>query len=47
MPQVFEGVTFGPFLVGLVTGSIRPEAFPDLWTDTPLGFTVLPQKAAR
>lgn len=48
MPQVFEGVTFGPFLVGLVTGSIRPEAFPpQLWNDTPLGFTVLPQKAAR
>lgn len=41
--QVFKDVTFGPFLLGVVTGSIRPEAFPeDLWDDTPLDFAPNP-----
>ncbi|SMO45818.1 SMI1/KNR4 family protein [Paracoccus laeviglucosivorans] len=38
--QVFDGLTFGPFLLGVVTGRIRPEAFPDdLWNKTPLRFS--------
>lgn len=30
-PEVFEGIGFGGLLLGIVTGSIRPEAFPDIW----------------
>ena len=46
VPQVFEGVTFGRFLVGLITGLIRPAAFPpQLWDGEPMTFSIRPQRA--
>ena len=36
-PEVFEGTGFGALLAGIVTGSIRPAAFPaDVWDELPL-----------
>lgn len=40
--EVFEDLRFGPFLLELVTGRLRPRAFPDdLWDSLPLSFTPL------
>ena len=37
--EVFDGESFGPFIVQLVQGGIRPAAFPDdLWDDSPWAF---------
>ena len=36
-PEVFEGTGFGALLTGIVTGTIRPAAFPDdVWDEVPL-----------
>ena len=36
-PEVFEGMGFGPMMLGIVTGTLRPQAFPeDLWERLPL-----------
>lgn len=36
-PQVFQGMGFGELMLGIVSGEVRPEAFPgDLWDDLPL-----------
>lgn len=47
--EVFEDLTFGPFLLGIVTGRVRPDTFPDdLWDDLPMGFDpALPQAKYR
>lgn len=37
-PEVFEGVGFGEMMTGIVTGRLRPNAFPQgLWAHLPLG----------
>lgn len=42
--QVFEGQGFGPVILGVVSGALRPEQFPkDLWETTPLRFEPLPR----
>lgn len=36
-PQVFEGTGFGQMMLGIVTGRLRPEPFPDgVWKTVPL-----------
>lgn len=36
-PEVFEGTGFGDFMLGIVTGRLRPQALPDdLWDRIPL-----------
>lgn len=43
VPQVFDGIGFGPFMVSLIKGDIRPEAFPDaLWDTVPLQAEAIP-----
>ena len=42
-PEVFDGMGFGQLMVGIVTGTIHPEAFPDgVWRDLPL--TMVPPR---
>lgn len=44
--QVFEEAGFGPVLLGVVSGALRPADFPqDLWDATPLGFEPLTPKS--
>lgn len=36
-PQVFQGIGFGEMMLGIVSGSLRPDAFPaDVWDTVPL-----------
>lgn len=44
-PEVFEGTGFGALLTGIVTGTIRPAAFPDdVWNEVPLTMEPLGSK---
>lgn len=42
-PQVFEGMAFGEFILGVVSGTLRPEAFPDdVWKPVPVTVEPIP-----
>ena len=41
-PEVFEGAGFGGLMAGIVTGTIRPAAFPaDVWDEVALAMEPL------